>query len=86
MALATYVPAVVFGWLWLDPASSPMAIRIVGLLLALMCALTVVCTAMIYACLRFLQEWATPLTLVNFVLLGCASGLTLGVVPFAVVR
>ena len=36
-----------------------------------------VCTAMIYACLRFLQEWATPLTMVNFVLLGCASGLTL---------
>ena len=36
-----------------------------------------VCTAMIYACLRFLQEWATPLTLVNFVLLGCASGWTL---------
>ncbi len=36
-----------------------------------------VCTAMIYACLRFLQEWATPLTLVNFLLLGCASGFTL---------
>jgi DMSO reductase anchor subunit len=36
-----------------------------------------VCTAMIYACLRFLQEWATPLTLVNFTLLGCASGFTL---------
>jgi DMSO reductase anchor subunit len=32
---------------------------------------------MIYACLRFLQEWATPLTLVNFALLGCASGFTL---------
>jgi len=36
-----------------------------------------VCTGMIYACLRFLQEWATPLTLVNFTLLGCASGFTL---------
>ncbi|WP_322046324.1 dimethyl sulfoxide reductase anchor subunit family protein [Paraburkholderia sp. J67] len=36
-----------------------------------------VCTAMIYACLRFLQEWATPLTLINFMLLGCASGFTL---------
>jgi DMSO reductase anchor subunit len=36
-----------------------------------------VCTSMIYACLRFLQEWATPLTLINFVLLGCASGFTL---------
>ncbi|MDR3099146.1 MAG: dimethyl sulfoxide reductase anchor subunit [Paraburkholderia sp.] len=40
-------------------------------------ALLFVCTGMIYACLRFLQEWATPLTLVNFALLGCASGFTL---------
>jgi DMSO reductase anchor subunit len=36
-----------------------------------------VCTGMIYACVRFLQEWASPLTVVNFVLLGCASGFTL---------
>ncbi|MEO8508538.1 MAG: DmsC/YnfH family molybdoenzyme membrane anchor subunit [Betaproteobacteria bacterium] len=36
-----------------------------------------VCTAMIYACLPFLREWASPLTVVNFVLLGGASGFTL---------
>jgi DMSO reductase anchor subunit len=36
-----------------------------------------ICTAMIYTCIRFLQEWASPYTLVNFVLLGCASGCTL---------
>jgi len=36
-----------------------------------------VCTAMIYACLRFLQEWHSPLTVVNFILLGGASGFTL---------
>ena len=36
-----------------------------------------VCTAMIYACLPFLREWATPLTVVNFALLGSASGLAL---------
>jgi hypothetical protein len=30
-----------------------------------------------YACIKFLQEWASPLTLVNFALLGCASGTTL---------
>jgi DMSO reductase anchor subunit len=35
-----------------------------------------VCTGMIYACLKFLQEWHTPLTVVNFILLGSASGLT----------
>ena len=41
------------------------------------CAALFVCTGMIYACLKFLQEWASPLTIVNFTLLGCASGGTL---------
>jgi DMSO reductase anchor subunit len=35
------------------------------------------CTAMIYACLRFVEEWAHPLTIVNFTLIGLASGLLL---------
>ena len=33
-----------------------------------------ICTAMIYTCLKFLQEWHSPLTVLNFVLMGCASG------------
>lgn len=41
------------------------------------CLALFVCTAMIYACIRFLQEWATPLTIANFMLLGAASGYTL---------
>ena len=51
-----------------------------------------VCTAMIYAAIKFLQEWASPLTLVNYFLLGTASGFTFatayaalqapGLVPF----
>jgi sulfite dehydrogenase (quinone) subunit SoeC len=49
----------------------------IGALGVLSCAVLFVCTSMIYACLRFLQEWATPLTMVNFVLLGCASGFTI---------
>lgn len=32
------------------------------------------CTGMIYAAIRFLQEWASPLTVVNYFLLGSASG------------
>lgn len=35
------------------------------------------CTAMIYACLRFIEEWAHPLTIINFTLIGLASGLLL---------
>jgi DMSO reductase anchor subunit len=49
------------------------------------CLALFVCTAMTYACIRFLQEWATPLTMVNFMLLGLASGYTLAAAyaPFA---
>lgn len=36
------------------------------------------CTGQIYACLRFIQEWAHPLTLLNFALIGLATGLVLG--------
>jgi len=35
------------------------------------------CTGMIYACIKFLQEWATWLTPINYTLLGGASGFTL---------
>lgn len=36
-----------------------------------------VCTAMIYASVRFLEEWHSPLTVANFTLLGLASGFML---------
>jgi DMSO reductase anchor subunit len=39
-----------------------------------------VCTAMIYACLPFLREWNSPLTVANYILLGGASGFTLAAV------
>ena len=49
----------------------------VGAISLVLCVALFVCTGMIYACLRFLQEWHTPLTLINLFLLGAASGLTL---------
>ncbi len=36
-----------------------------------------VCTGMIYACLPFLREWHSPLTVINYILMGGASGFTL---------
>jgi DMSO reductase anchor subunit len=55
-------------------AAAPLALAAIAV-----SALLWVCTAMIYACLRFIEEWAQPLTIVNFVLLGLASGLVLAV-------
>ena len=49
----------------------------IGAIATLLCVALFVCTGMIYACLKFLQEWHTPLTLINLFLLGTASGLML---------
>ena len=50
---------------------------IVGTLATVLAFALFICTGMIYACIKFLQEWATPLTVVNYTLLGSASGFTL---------
>jgi DMSO reductase anchor subunit len=57
------------GW----PARWTLGIGAAG---AVLCVLLFLCTGMIYACLKFLQEWHTPLTVINYALFGCASGLT----------
>ena len=49
----------------------------IGAVAAVLCLSLFVCTGMIYACIKFLQEWASPLTIANYMVLGCASGFTL---------
>lgn len=49
----------------------------IGWLATLACLALFVCTGMVYASIRFLQEWASAFTLVNFALLGLASGFLL---------
>jgi DMSO reductase anchor subunit len=63
--------------------SSRAFVLAMGLAGVIACIALFVCTGMIYACLKFLQEWHTPLTLLNYLLLGTASGFTLAV-PVAV--
>lgn len=50
------------------------ALGLLGVALALA---LFVCTAMIYAAVKFLQEWHSPLTVINYTVLGTASGFTL---------
>ena len=60
------------------PSGAPVDVTaILGVAGTLLAFALYVSTAMIYACLRFLQEWHTPLTVSNYVLLGGASGFTL---------
>jgi len=47
---------------------------LIGAIATVLCFALFLCTGMIYACIRMLQEWASPLTVVNYTLLGGASG------------
>jgi sulfite dehydrogenase (quinone) subunit SoeC len=67
--------AVVFAWglaLWFGQPA-----LVLGAAAAVLAVLLFVCTGMIYAAVSVIREWATPLTPLNFALLGTASGLTL---------
>ncbi len=70
-----------FGWtqpLFAIAGTLPVdASLLVGLLASIVAFALYVCTAMIYASLKFLQEWHTPLTVVNYTFLGLASGFML---------
>ena len=50
---------------------------LMGAIATLLCFTLFLCTGMIYACIKQLQEWATPLTVINYILLGGASGFML---------
>ena len=63
-----------FGW---NAAAGGTITVLLGGMAVILCLVLFVCTGMIYACIKFMQEWASPLTLVNFFLLGSASGFTL---------
>ncbi len=74
IALPTFIGIDVLWWLALRMGVNTVWLPLAALVLA---ALLWYCTAMIYACLRFIEEWAQPLTLVNFVLIGLSSGFVL---------
>jgi DMSO reductase anchor subunit len=78
IVLPAFIGVVALWWLavWLDLGAGWRALLPVVAIVG--AALLWYCTAMIYACLRFIQEWAHPLTVVNYVLIGLSSGLILG--------
>jgi DMSO reductase anchor subunit len=74
IVLPAFIALVALWWLAArEPSSTParLALPLAAIAVA---ALLWYCTAMIYACLRFIEEWAQPLTVVNFALLGLSSG------------
>ena len=52
---------------------------VIGFGAGVLALLLYICTGMIYAAIKFIQEWASPLTIINYILLGLASGFSLAV-------
>lgn len=79
IVLPVFIGAVAVWWAMLRygvAVAGPWAV-VVPIGLIIIAAVLWYCTAMIYACLRFIEEWAQPLTLVNFTLIGLSSGAVL---------
>jgi DMSO reductase anchor subunit len=74
IVLPAFIAVCAWWWLTLRLGWDLPWLPLAALLLA---AVLWYCTAMIYACIRFIQEWAQPLTVVNFTLIGLSSGLVL---------
>jgi DMSO reductase anchor subunit len=77
IVLPAFIACIALWWLAVQRAPSPAISPLLPVAAIVFAALLWLCTAMIYACLRFIEEWAQPLTVVNFVLLGLSSGLVL---------
>jgi DMSO reductase anchor subunit len=73
-SVITYAPAVLFGTTWLGIIHAPAMIRPLGLLTAIMCAISVFCTAKIYSTLRTIRAWNHPLTVPVYLAFALASG------------
>jgi DMSO reductase anchor subunit len=74
IVLPVFIGVVALWWFALRTGIRTPLLPLAAIVVA---ALLWYCTAMIYACLRFIQEWAQPLTIVNFTLIGLSSGLVL---------
>ena len=53
---------------------------LIGTLALFACIALWICTGMIYTCIKFIPEWASPFTMANFILISLASGATLALV------
>lgn len=76
-SVVTYVPALIFGALWLGFTAFPQWIGLAGIVTAALCAITVFCTAKIYSTLTTIRQWHQPLTVPVYLAFALATGAVL---------
>ncbi len=76
-SVVTYAPALAFIAIWSGLADVPQLITPLGVITAIMCAVTVYCTAKIYSTLPTIRAWAQPLTGPVYLAFSLATGAAL---------
>ncbi|MEM8586886.1 MAG: DmsC/YnfH family molybdoenzyme membrane anchor subunit [Pseudomonadota bacterium] len=76
-AIVTYVPVGLYGLAWLIVGSGTGWMAILGLLTALACVATVICTSMIYGSLKAIPAWHTRWTPAAYLVFAAMSGAVL---------
>ena len=73
-AIITYPIAIAFGACWSGLIDLPNAIAPLGYLTAIMCTVTVFCTAKIYSTLKTIRAWNQPLVVPIYLAFALATG------------
>jgi sulfite dehydrogenase (quinone) subunit SoeC len=73
-AIVTYPVALAFGACWSGLVDAPQLIAPLGYVTAIMCTVTVICTAQIYASLKTIRAWNQSSVPVIYILFAAATG------------
>ena len=76
-AIITYPIALAFGACWAGLVDAPTLIAPLGYLTAIMCLVTVFCTAKIYSTLKTIRAWNNPLVAPTYIAFALATGAVL---------
>jgi DMSO reductase anchor subunit len=71
IVLPLFITTVILAWYF---SAQDKSFPIIWLAIVILAFLLWICTAQIYQCIKFIQEWAHPLTFINFLVLGLTSG------------
>ncbi len=74
VAVATYLPALLFIAAWTNILPAPGLIAPLGIATAVLCAITVSCTGKIYSTLATIRAWNNPYTVPVYLAFSLASG------------
>lgn len=77
LAVATYVPAVLFGIVWSGLYPSPDLIKPLAVVTGVLALLTVMSTGKIYATLKTIRAWHNPWTVWVYLTFALATGATI---------